>query len=450
VSAPANASSKESLVGAILSRRFRLTRELGRGGMGAVYAASPVDRGPAVAIKILHAHFASDAQVLARFLEEGRTYMRLMHANILRAHECLTAEDGSPYLVMDLLEGVPLSAYTRNGGRVSVAHAVPILQGILAGLEAAHETGIVHRDLKPANVFLARDRGGLFAVKLLDFGIAKVMEIAGGMGKKTRTGALLGTPAYMSPEQIQSAKSVDRRSDLWSAGVMFYEMLTGRAAFPAPTEYARLAAVLQSTPDPIERIDPQLAALGPFLARALQKDPGLRFQTAREMAKALVAAAAKTERQSLSTESASRVLVAPLSRLPEHPWLGATGAVESAVVAASPWEPPASPPTEAPAPIHVHTTNPNEPEPRNDDTLASAATPGAVAVTPPLRVAPGVPFRETQPEAIPLKTLAAARTLPRRKGMRPPAVVVLVLLALIAGLAVGYAFGHGLLGAYPR
>src|SRR5580692_6792178 len=225
--ASADAPVEESLVGAILSRRFRLTRELGRGGMGAVYEASPLDGGPAVAIKILHAHFIGDTHVLQRFLEEGRTYMRLLHANILRAHECRTAEDGSPYLVMDLLEGVPLSAYTRNGGRVSVAHAVPILQGMLAGLEAAHTQGVVHRDLKPGNVFLARDPEGLFAVKLLDFGIAKVMDIAGGMGNKTKTGMLLGTPAYMSPEQIKSAKDVDSRADLWSAGVMFYEMLTG-------------------------------------------------------------------------------------------------------------------------------------------------------------------------------------------------------------------------------
>ncbi len=434
--ASAGASPEESLVGAILSRRFRLTRELGRGGMGAVYAASPLDTGPAVAIKILHPHFIDDAHVLSRFLEEGRTYMRLVHANILRAHECLTAEDGSPYLVMDLLEGVPLSAYTRNGGRVSIAHAVPILQGILAGLEAAHELAIVHRDLKPANVFLARDPGGLIAVKLLDFGIAKVMEVAGGMGKKTKTGVLLGTPAYMSPEQIKSAKDVDRRADLWSAGVIFYEMVTGRTAFPAPTDYARLAAVLQTTPLAIERIDPQLAALGPFLGRAMQKDPALRFQSAREMAVALGKAATATEKQPISGTSASRVVVSPLSRLPEQVWTGATTA-PSRVVEETPRTPP---PTATPVPVPVQTMPPPGNASGGDDTLASAGLAGGAgaAPSPPnaMKVEPG-------PTAAQVRTLAAARPLRKRTGWRTPTVIALALFAGVLGLAVGYAFGRG-------
>src|SRR6185312_9355986 len=128
-------------------------------------------------------------------------------------------------------------------------------------------------------------------VKVLDFGIAKVMDAAGGMGSRTRTGMLLGTPAYMSPEQIKNARDVDARADLWSAGVMFYEMLTGRVAFPAPTEFARLAAVLSTEPEPIERSDPALASLSPFVTRALAKAREDRFPTALEMARALVAAA---------------------------------------------------------------------------------------------------------------------------------------------------------------
>jgi serine/threonine-protein kinase len=285
--AQAAAPAATTLVGTVLSKRYRLTREIGRGGMGAVYAAEPVEGGgPPVAIKVLHSYFVCDEQVMTRFMDESRTAIRLAHPNILRIHECLAAEDGSPYLVMDLLEGIPLSAYTRDGGRVALAQAVPILQGMLAGIEAAHANGVVHRDLKPGNVFLART-GGVFTVKLLDFGIAKVMDAAGGMGTKTQTGALLGTPAYMSPEQVKSAKDVDARSDLWSIGVMFYEMLSGRVAFAAPTEYARLAAVISNQPTPIESVDPELAVVAPFLARALEKDRERRFQTAREMADAL-------------------------------------------------------------------------------------------------------------------------------------------------------------------
>jgi serine/threonine-protein kinase len=186
---------------------------------------------------------------------------------------------------------VPLGAYTQNGGRIPLAQAVPILQGILAGLAAAHAQGVVHRDLKPENVFLTRGAEGTFVVKVLDFGIAKVMDEAGGMGGRTRAGMLLGTPAYMSPEQVKDPRDVDQRADLWSAGVMFYEMLTGRAAFPAPTAYARLAAVVSVEPEPVERIDSTFAPLSGFVARALKKNRDERFPSALDMARAVVAVA---------------------------------------------------------------------------------------------------------------------------------------------------------------
>ena len=289
--ANAQTGSSGTLVGAILSRRWRLVQKLGEGGMGEVYAADPVEGGGTrVAIKVLRPEFHTDPSVLSRFLEEARTSIRLVHPNIVRVLEGAQAEDGSPYFVMELLDGVPLGAYTANGGRVPLAQAVPILQGILAGLTAAHAQGIVHRDLKPDNVLLTRDGRGAFVVKVLDFGIAKVMDVAGGMGFRTRTGMLLGTPAYMSPEQAKNARDVDQRADLWSAGVLFYEMLTGRSAFPAPTEYARLAALLTAEPEPVERVDPSLAPLTAFFQRALKKDRNERFASALEMAQALSAA----------------------------------------------------------------------------------------------------------------------------------------------------------------
>jgi len=283
--------TSRALSGAVLSRRWRLAQKLGEGGMGEVYAAEPTGGGPRVAVKVLRTEFLLEPEVLQRFLEEGRTCVRLVHPNIVRVLESAQAEDGSPYIVMELLEGVPLAAYTANGGRVPVAQAVPIMQGILAGLAAAHASGIVHRDLKPENVFLTRDAEGTFVAKLLDFGVAKVMDAAGGMGNRTRTGALLGTPAYMSPEQVRNAKDVDPRADLWSAGVLFYEMLTGRTAFDAPTEFARLAAVLTVEPEPAEVVDPRLAPLAPFLARSLKKNRDERFATALDMARALAAVA---------------------------------------------------------------------------------------------------------------------------------------------------------------
>ncbi len=443
----AHAPVEPSLVGAVLSRKYKLTREIGRGGMGAVYAAEPVGGGERVAIKILHPYFVSDEHVMTRFMDEGRTCTRLVHPNIRRVHDCLAAEDGSPYLVMDLLEGVPLSAYTKDGGRVSLGHAIPILQGMLAGVEAAHASGVVHRDLKPGNVFLART-GGVFGVKLLDFGIAKVMDAAGGMGTKTRTGALLGTPAYMSPEQVKSAKDVDGRTDLWSIGVMAYEMLTGRVAFAAPTEYARLAAVLSTQPVPIESIDPDLAVAAPFIQRALEKDRELRFQTAREMSDALAKLAPAGSLRPPDSE-VSTPLYVPVDRGVARAAGSSRGASAAKAPDASPWSlvtdnPP--PPTE---PSLDLASGARSPRPRDvlsapvggspqSSTLASPNR-GPAPTNPPAAHAPPVVVVADEEGA----SARAAVAAPER-GVATSVVAVLVLLALAAG------FLFGVLYARPR
>jgi serine/threonine-protein kinase len=416
--------TEQSLVGAVLSRRFRLTQLLGSGGMGAVYATDQVIDGRPAAVKILHAEFVQDEPVKARFLEEAKTCMRLIHPNILRVFESQVAEDGTPYIVMELLDGVPLSAYTQNGGRVPLAQAASVAQGMLAGLAAAHAQGVIHRDLKPENVFLAREGGAQFMVKLLDFGIAKVMDAAGGMGTKTRTGMLLGTPAYMSPEQVKDSKNVDQRSDLWSAGVMLYEMLTGRVAFPAPTEYARLFAVLNNTPERIEQVDPSLAPVAAFMARALEKNRDVRFQTALEMARALTTAAGTHEPMSRAV---------PLSRLPEVPSLFAP----SIVAGASP----------------VAQSAPHAPVPA---TVAEAGKGPSGTLASPVRAE--VVARESQQPG-PIVTVSGG-TLPShdlpmlepvshgapriRRGVSAAVLVVLVVIALLAGFSLGFAVGRGL------
>jgi serine/threonine protein kinase len=321
-----------TLTGAVLSRRWRLASKIGEGGMAEVYKAEPVEGGAPVAVKILRPDYLQEPAVIERFLDEARVSSRLIHPNIVRVFETARAEDGSPYLVMELLEGVPLGAYTGGGGsRIAPAQAVPILHGILAGLAAAHAQNIVHRDLKPENVFLTRDTEGAFVVKVLDFGVAKVMDAAGGMGSRTRTGMLLGTPAFMSPEQVKSARSVDPRSDLWSAGVLFYEMLTGKEAFAAETEFARLTAVITSEPEPIEQIDPALAPLAPFLTRALRKNREERYASALEMARALQAVAPQAFAHELSH----------LPEPPREPPRRTGGTLSSAAPALQPIEAPA-------------------------------------------------------------------------------------------------------------
>ena len=345
--------------------------------------------------------------------------------------------------------------------------AATILQGILAGLACAHAQGIVHRDLKPDNVFLARDPSGQF-VKLLDFGIAKVMDAAGGMGNKTRTGMLLGTPAYMSPEQIESSRATSTRArTCGAAGVMFYEMVSGRVAFPAPTEYARLFAVLSHAPEPVERIDPTFAAIGPFCARAMQKDREQRFASALDMARTLGQAA-------VGGTGAGAGAGLPLSRLPDVPSLfapsallgaggaGAAGAPPGtqggppAPTAASPGaaSPGAAPPAGATPPAGVpiahRSSDPGAPPTPGDRTSKGpggtlASRPGRPASDPPLRIhvlsAPIPPGGTLPSNDLPM-LVPVSQGAPRlRRGVPPGVVIALVVVALFVGVCLGFVLG---------
>jgi serine/threonine-protein kinase len=276
-------SPSNQLVGAVLNGRFRLVRLLGEGGMGAVFEADSLRGEGKFAIKLLHPEFTNEPQVASRFFAEADAVQSLSHPNIAKVYELARAEDGTPYMVMELLQGVTLTAFISKHEPMPMHHAAPILHEILQALTLAHARRIVHRDLKPDNVFLVRDARGAYTAKVLDFGIAKVMDAAGGMGGKTRTGALLGTPGYMSPEQIRNSKSVDPRSDLWSLGAMFYELVTGCEPIPADNDFARLTATITTDARPIEQIAPHLAAWGQFFRRALAKDLTARFQSAEEM-----------------------------------------------------------------------------------------------------------------------------------------------------------------------
>jgi serine/threonine-protein kinase len=391
-------------------------------GQGAAAGVGAGSEGRPLAIKVLAIDYLHDTDIKNRFIEEGHTCQRLIHPNIVRVFDVGTAEDDTPYIVMELLEGVPLSAYTRSGGRVPLAQAGIILQGILAGLSAAHAQGIVHRDLKPENVFLAREPNGAFTAKILDFGIAKVMDAAGGMGNKTRTGVLLGTPAYMSPEQIKNAKDVDARADLWSAGVMLYEMLTGRVAFPAPTEYARLAAVLNTSPPSLEAVDPQLSRLSSFVQLAMQKDRAQRFQTGLEMARALSAA--------LGAEGGPPAGGMPLSRLPDVPSMFAPMRTPSPSANAPPMTMATAPP-----PPMTSTSPAADPNIGPGGTLAS---PHGRSVTdpPPQIVMVGASQGTLPSENLPMFSAHGGAA---RRGVAPWLVIVLVIGALVAGFLLGFA-----------
>lgn len=278
----------DSLVGAVLGGRWRLTRKLGEGGMGAVYAAQGSAGEGDVAVKILHREFVKEEQVVSRFYAEAEASKRLNHPHIARVHESGTAETGEPFLIMELLRGQPLGDACPEGARLPVPDTAHIMKEVLVGLAEAHRQDIVHRDLKPDNIFLCEAPGGGRVAKLLDFGIARVIDAAsGGAMRKTKTGMLLGTPGYMSPEQLRNSKTVDPRCDLWSLCTVFYEIISGRDPYGATNDFARLTAVFTQDSIPVDRDAPELAPWREFFQRAFQRDINLRFQTAQEMSEAI-------------------------------------------------------------------------------------------------------------------------------------------------------------------
>lgn len=274
------------LVGAVLDQRWRLTRLIGAGGLGLVFEAESLAGEGTVAIKMLREQFCDEPEIVDRFLTEATASARIDHPGVAKVFAAARAADRTPYLVMELLRGQPLTE-RMNRGRLPVEQAAPIAHSLLLALGAAHAAGVVHRDLKPDNVFLVRDAAGNVEVRVVDFGLARVMDAVHEAARKTRTGTMLGTPGYMSPEQIRNAKAADVRADLWSVGIIFYEMLTGIPAYEADNEFARITKVLSSDPSPIEQVAPQYAHWAPFFAKALAREPENRFQSAAEMAEAV-------------------------------------------------------------------------------------------------------------------------------------------------------------------
>ncbi|HEU4533914.1 MAG TPA: serine/threonine-protein kinase, partial [Polyangiaceae bacterium] len=219
--------------GEVVGGRYRLERLLGSGGMGAVWAATHLVTRRAVALKMLRALDGARPEERRRLLREAQAASAVEHPNVVRVLDAFEA-DGAPALVMDLLTGESLAQRLAREGRLSLGEAAVVLRPVVAAVAAAHRAGVVHRDLKPANVFLAAGSGGGPDVRVLDFGVAKLLERPGGdahSGSLTRTGEVVGTPFYMSPEQFYGEPDVDPRADVWALGVVLYECLAGRRPF---------------------------------------------------------------------------------------------------------------------------------------------------------------------------------------------------------------------------
>ncbi|MEC7518670.1 MAG: protein kinase [Myxococcota bacterium] len=277
-------------VGAVLGGRYRVLRVIGSGGMGAVYEAEHELIGRRVAVKLLHPELAARREVLQRFRNEARAAGAIGHPGIVRALDIGRTEGGAPFLVLELLDGRDLETELAARGPLPVAEAIDVAVAIADAVAAAHALEIVHRDLKPANVFLT-DAG---EVKVLDFGISKVRG-ALQTSPDTRSGVLLGTPAYMAPEQLGDGAAADARSDVYALGAILYRCLTGRLPHTASNLPALLAAILEGSVAPIERPDVK-PALDLLVRRALDPDPDARPQTMGELRDALRSHAATTRR----------------------------------------------------------------------------------------------------------------------------------------------------------
>ena len=273
------------LVGTEVGGKYRVDRVLAQGGMGTVLAATHLQLGQGVALKVLLPELLADPLAVERFLREGQAAAQLTSAHICRVLDVSVLEDGVPYLVMELLDGCDLEQLLAEKGPLREEVAAAYVMEAAIGLAEAHLRGIIHRDLKPANLFLAHATDGEARIKLLDFGIAKLTEVKQNL---TSTTSVIGSPHYMAPEQLRSSREVDARSDLWSLGAILYELLSGQKAFPATSIMELSLMIAMDPPAPLpEHISPKLREV---VMRCLAKEPEDRFADVVQFADALAEA----------------------------------------------------------------------------------------------------------------------------------------------------------------
>ena len=286
--------SHVNLTGRTLEGRYQVAKKVGEGGMSFVYLATDVATRERYAIKVLSAALSQDANAMARLKREASLGMRLAHPNICHIIRLGETEDGLIYVVMPFVEGEILADRTNRRGCIPLEETARLVHDMAVGLNVAHELKIVHRDLKPENIMICtRPDGSDYAV-VMDFGLAKERRAGAELQKLTATGIILGTPEFMSPEQLRG-KPLDARTDIYSLALMTYEMLTGKLPFQGRTQQEMMIARLRSDPTPLKKMRPELnfsEAVERVLAKAMQRNTDDRYQTTLEFANALAAATA--------------------------------------------------------------------------------------------------------------------------------------------------------------
>jgi eukaryotic-like serine/threonine-protein kinase len=272
--------------GDIVAGKYRVERSLGHGGMGVVVAARHLVLGEDVALKFLLPTVPADAKVVERFLREARVSSRIKSEHTARVHDVGTLENGKPFMVMELLEGMDLGRLIRERGPLPAEEAVDYVLQACDAVSMAHALGIIHRDLKPSNLFLTHRQDGSALVKVLDFGIAKLVTEAD--ANLTTTADMLGSPLYMSPEQIREPRSADPRIDVWALGVILFKLLSASEPYGGDGPLAVLATVMSDPPTPLRELCPHVPpALEAIVIRCLEKNPERRWPSIDALARAL-------------------------------------------------------------------------------------------------------------------------------------------------------------------
>ncbi len=274
-------------VGDMIASKYEVTGLLGSGGMGYVISARHVELGEMVALKFLRPEALAHAELVERFAREARAAAKIRSEHIANVFDVGTLSDGTPFIVMEYLDGKDLADHLYQEGALPISVAVEYVMQACEALAAAHANGIVHRDIKPENLFLTQQAQGMHTIKVLDFGISKI-ALPRGKRDLVRTQMALGSPVYMSPEQIRRSDQVDARSDIWAIGCVLFELLTGVTAFDEPSLLELSAAILEREPVPLQTLRPDASEeLEQVVLRCLTKNPDDRYQNVAELAAAL-------------------------------------------------------------------------------------------------------------------------------------------------------------------
>jgi serine/threonine-protein kinase len=350
-------SSDLGRAGQVVGGKYRLDAMIGRGGMGSVWAATHVGLGRRLAVKLIAREYVRSPEALRRFEAEAKAAARLESRHVVGVFDNGTLDDGTPFIAMELLQGETVSDRVERAGPLPLDATVELLAQCCRALAHAHAAGIVHRDIKPDNIFLAREPDtGADVVKVLDFGVAKItLDVGESSSQITGTGALLGTPLYMSPEQVRGARDVDHRTDLYSLGLVAFTMLTGKVAIQGEAFGDILLKICTAPLPKLLASAPGLPpAMEAWFERACAREPGGRHASAQEFVDSLRAAAGAPHQVLASSASmfgdtagVASTLAAPVARLPSYP---SAGPALAPSLAAAPPLAPAPAPAFAPAP----------------------------------------------------------------------------------------------------